>query len=157
VSEIRRELLAAELVCADHDTKAPRAAQWATMAQAVTRYLDRTIHETGLLVIELPQVYERRETDPNDLIDLAGVAGAIAHALHERTFEVAWSPVPRSWKGQIPKTVSEQRVLDFLTAAERARIPKLAKSALHNVMDALHLGIVYMQRHERLTLGTSTR
>lgn len=153
----RRRLLGAQLVRnPSDDPHAPRAQLWAVMAQAVTDYLDRVIDvrallsEAGLLVIELPQVYpHRRQTDPNDLVDVAGVAGAVTSALHERAFSCVWSPVPRSWKGQIPKTVSEQRVKKFLTAHELDLVPALSRSEIHNVFDALHLGIVYMQRHER--------
>lgn len=97
------------------------------------------------LVVEVPQIYTGvRDEDPNDLIDLAGVVGAIASTIAIGSVE--WSPLPREWKGQIPKEVTQKRVDKRLSPEEKALIKWPIKSLCHNVYDAIHLGIVYLER-----------
>lgn len=97
------------------------------------------------LVLEIPQVYaEVDEKNKNDLLDLAGVQGALIGALPNSYVE--WSPLPKEWKGQVPKEVSERRVDSKLTKTEKDLIEWPAKSFRHNVYDAIHLGIVYLER-----------
>lgn len=119
-----------------------RVAIWTGTANAVLAWLRNCKPD---LILEIPQVYGGpRSNDPNDLLDLAGVQGAVA-ALVGGT--VLWSPLPREWKGQLPKAVSQARVNAALSDAEKARILWPTASLRHNVFDALHLGIVYLQRH----------
>lgn len=118
-----------------------RAEKWRIMGQLVTRQYA----VDSFLVCEIPQVYarDRSKGDPNDLIDLAGVVGACT----QEALTVEWSPVPRDWKGQIPKHVTQARVLDALGAEELAAIDEtIPASLLHNVYDAIHLGLVYLRR-----------
>lgn len=118
-----------------------RAEKWRLMGLAV----GKVIPPDGFLVCEIPQVYtrERSKGDPNDLIDLAGVVGAIT----QHSTSVEWSPVPRDWKGQIPKNVTELRVKSALGPDELAVIdPRIPASLLHNTYDAIHLGLVYLRR-----------
>jgi hypothetical protein len=120
-----------------------RVELWRAMGNAV-RAVVYPFANPASLVLEIPQVYDGpRPEDPNDLIDLGGVQGAIACACN---WPVEWSPVPREWKGQLPKEVSQKRVDKKLAPEEKERISWPIKTLRHNVYDALHLGIVYLER-----------
>lgn len=121
-----------------------RAHRWGDMARQVAAYLSRWKPYGMGLILEIPQIYgDKSEKDPNDLLDLAGVQGAIVGATNAN---VEWSPLPKEWKGQLPKDVSERRVDSKLSHAEKTSIEWPAKSYRHNVYDAIHLGIVYLER-----------
>lgn len=91
------------------------------------------------LVIERPQVYGGAKFDPNDLVGLAVVAGAAAGRFHmAKNIDF---PLPRMWKGQVPKDIHHERVLRALSIAERGQVPNTTKSLQHNVLDAVGLGL----------------
>lgn len=100
------------------------------------------------LVAEVPEVYPGMpKTDPNDLIDLAGVVGAIAGALDLPTHFY----LPRQWKGQLPKGVGVLRALAHLSDEERKRVePAPMKSLDHNVADAVGIGLFHAGRFRRM-------
>lgn len=95
-----------------------------------------------LLVIEWPQIYTRTKSkgDPNDLLPVAAVAGAIISSVGALTVRM---PKPSDWKGQVPKDVHNARVLKRLTPGERARFDaaRLPKSLANNAIDAVGLGL----------------
>ncbi len=139
-------LIWAGLVVHQHDPGTERAQKWKDMAN----WVECAIQAAGCLmdiefVCEIPKVYSGvRKEDPNDLIDLAGVVGAIVSTPTFATVE--WSPLPSEWKGQLPKSVTQTRVEAKLTLAEKAVIEWPAKTLRHNVYDAIHLGIVHLER-----------
>lgn len=142
-SIIDGSLLRAGLIDPIFDIRMPRVEQWRKLAWQVGLELR---FDSGLidLVIEMPQIYAGiREEDPNDLIDLAGVVGAISGNL--LCGSVVWSPLPREWKGQAPKSVTKLRVDKRLPPEAKNRIYWPAKSLCHNVYDAIHLGLVYLE------------
>jgi len=139
---------------ASTDTPHGRPFLWSTMASAVAEWCRGRGEITGV-VIELPQVRKREHqraakkgTDPNDLIQLAAVVAAISDRFRDsasvgggvRAF------LPEEWKGTIPKKIHHERALARLDAAELAAIPQLASSKLHNVLDAVALGLVDSKR-----------
>ena len=144
-------LLGAGLIVRKPDVAEERVDQWKLMGQtfwailSVNRFpLTGQLQEYDL-VAEIPQVYTGPQAeDRNDLIDLAGVVGAISAS--PLITSVQWSPLPREWKQQIPKEVTQQRVDKRLSAEEKAKIKWPAKSLAHNVYDAIHLGLVYLER-----------
>lgn len=90
------------------------------------------------IAVELPRVYPQiRHVRPNDLIDLAAVAGAVA-ALGNATFVH-----PRTWKGQVPKTIKTARTLEELSAVERGKTEGKIKN--HNIMDAIGIGLWWLK------------
>jgi hypothetical protein len=99
------------------------------------------------LVVEIPEVYPgTHEEDPNDLIKVAVCAGRWIEVMKESAARSGVSltvadPHPRQWKGQVPKRIHNARVLEKLKPAELALVPKLAKTRLHNVIDAIGLGL----------------
>ena len=131
----------------DASTSTPRGRPflWSAMASAVAEWCRGRGEITGV-VIELPQVRKREHqraakkgTDPNDIVQLAAVVAAISDRFRHdgvRAF------LPEEWKHQIPKKIHNERALARLDAAELAVIPQLASSKLHNVIDAIALGLV---------------
>jgi len=124
-----------------------RAQKWGDMGKEVARVLYKTFGlDNGKisLILEIPQIYEGyQEEDKNDLLDLAGVQGAIVAATGA---EVAWCPTPREWKGQLKKEITQKRVDDKLSHSELNSVKWPSPSLRHNVYDAIHLGIVWLER-----------
>lgn len=102
------------------------------------------------LCLEMPKVYPGMpKTDLNDLLDLAGVLGAVVmHSALGHGPEPKWC-YPQDWKGQTPKKVMNERVLLKLSEAEKARIVD-AGSKTHNILDAIGIGLHFLGRLERV-------
>lgn len=95
-------------------------------------------------VVEVPQVYRNfTRGDPNDLVEIAAVGAAIG-----ATFPIkkAVGYRPREWKGQIKKEIHHPRILGQLSPAEQANIHEHRKTLRHNVIDAIGLGLYYLER-----------
>lgn len=56
---------------------------------------------------------------------------------------------PHVWKGGLSKERHQPRILEALTPIERALIPKLADYKLHNVIDAIGIGLFAIGRMAR--------
>lgn len=98
-----------------------------------------------VLLIELPFVYPgARDEDPNDLIQVARAVGQWEQSTAGcgRIVHV----YPRTWKGQVPKKIHTARTLAKLTSSERGVLPELPASKLHNVLDAVGLGLWLLGR-----------
>ena len=98
-----------------------------------------------LVVVEVPCIYPReRVKAPNDLIDLAVVAGACATLGPLRLVR------PAEWKGQTPKEICNARTRASLSAAEvkvlDGRLAGIAKSKHHHVLDAVGMGLWWRAR-----------
>lgn len=112
---------------------------WARMSRAVV--VDTGLYSPSCLVLEVPQVYGRgaQKGDPNDLIQLAGVLGAICA---EYSYCDMVSYAPREWKGQVPKPIMQKRIEMKLRPEER----RLLDGQNHNVWDAVGIGLKYLGR-----------
>jgi hypothetical protein len=100
------------------------------------------------VVSERMQVYApgKGKGDPNDLIPLAAVTGAIAALTGARL--TTWV-LPRVWKGTLPKGAAfEARLFERLTNDERSAI-QYCGSMLHNVYDAIGIGLFQAGRFDR--------
>lgn len=107
------------------------------------------------IVIEKPEVYQQRfwKGDPRDLVELAMVVGGIIASF---PYSVTVRTVfPKEWKGSIPKEISEKRTLAKLSETEKQVLEKpevfgepstAPPSLLHNLMDAVGLGIWMLGR-----------
>ena len=92
------------------------------------------------LVIEVPRIYPHsrdQKGDLNDLLELAGVVGAIS-----QLFPVMSHVYPADWKGQLPKKVMNERVLRTFTAAEGDSLIHHD----HNTLDAVGIGLHHLGR-----------
>jgi len=132
-------------------------------ASGVAQFEDRVLKRVFLLdnlpvsffadtlVIEIPQVYPVRawKGDPNDLIEVARIAGYWEGliAACTRVLDVVHVR-PHDWKGNRPKEIDNAYTLSKLTDAERAVIDgaQIPKSKLHNAIDAVGIGLWYLNR-----------
>lgn len=112
------------------------------------------------LALEVMQVYGGpRKEDPNDLLELNGVQGAISATVDDLDEIVAY--LPRQWKGQVPKDVMCRRITKpgRLTEQELentglvradnaigAKHPNIPTHLLHNVLDAIGIGLYHLNR-----------
>lgn len=99
----------------------------------------RDIRVSGVLAVEVPRIYpaSRQKGDPNDLVNLALVAGAALCTVPQyRTVRV----YPRDWKGTIPKAKHHARLRETLRPEQLAAVDKVVPAHLrHNAMDAMGL------------------
>jgi hypothetical protein len=92
----------------------------------------------SVLVVELPQIYPGpRKEDPNDQITLAVNHGRWLQRAGQDVQVL--TPHPKEWKGSVPKRIHQPRILSALAPQERALIPDLPQSKLHNAIDAVGL------------------
>lgn len=105
------------------------------------------LSDANVIVVELPQVYVRARSkgDPNDLINVAFAAGKVVGSL--RSDETTVTTVkPAAWKGQVPKHIIEARVKKALSATELDNVVQCKPNLMHNVWDAVGIGLAYMGR-----------
>lgn len=131
-----RELAAAWLSCGDSWTETAIAAR----NELVTCYAPQLLAKAEI-AIEVPQIYVQAKLkgDPNDLVDLALMAGCLVGLLAAPGTRVT-NYRPRQWKGQVPKDVMVERIKAKLSPDERARIALPSKGLEHNVYDAIGIG-----------------
>ena len=130
-------LLWADLVKSPNEKDFGPAA-WKAMAAEVAKSVTRPVMP-HTLIIEVPRVYSaaKQKGDQNDLIQLAGVVGAIsAH------FGVGLYYYPHEWKGQMDKTAMNLRVLEAIQPGEMKNL----LSQNHNVLDAVGIGLHWFRR-----------
>lgn len=66
------------------------------------------------VIVEGQTISFRQTADPDSIIKLAHVTGACVGAANELLECAVRIPKPREWKGQVPKQVHHQRILDRL-------------------------------------------
>lgn len=98
--------------------------------------------EPPLVLIEMPRWYPHDHSDVNDLLDLSVFVGELKR-FYEATgcvVELVW---PRTWKGNVPKEITNRRTIAALTPGEVALVPlrPRAKTPDHNCLDAIGLGL----------------
>ena len=121
----------------------------------VTYLYETLAFQPNRLVIEIPNAHEskgktRSKRDPQAIITLAVTCGQwIRHISAPDTVRL----FPSQWKGQVPKPVHNARVLACLAPAEiqafQFYTSGLAPSKLHNVIDAIGLGLFNLGRMQR--------
>lgn len=107
------------------------------------------LRDLDVIVVEQMQVYvqSKQKGDPNDLISVAQVAGEFvgaARVLNPGIEAIYYRP--SVWKRSVPKAVMGERILRALRAEERDKIAHVAKSLLHNAIDAVGLGLYELGR-----------
>lgn len=136
------------------DQKFADGARWDLVARLVEAWAGRAQQQIVELVFERPQIYTwgKSKGDPNDLVGLAGVAGALVGRLSiaSPSLHVS-SPTPAEWIGQLPKATKgsalvsprAQRILSRLSPDELALVPDQ-----HDALDAVGLGLWRLGRLE---------
>jgi hypothetical protein len=112
----------------------------------VARQLEGLFFHEGISKVfcEKMQAYApgQQKGDQQDLLSVNLVVGALKGVAETH---VLGAPVhlifPREWKGNVPKDVMLNRIMSKLSDEEKERIPKLPKSKLHNVIDAIGIGL----------------
>lgn len=71
---------------------------------------------TGALLVETMKVYSGSRTDPDDLLELNGVAGAVVGVLVSRGWSVdsVEGVLARDWNGQVPSDIRRRRTQDWV-------------------------------------------
>jgi len=120
------------------------ASVWAGLALRTVEEIQK-LCEPSLVVIEQPKIYTnsnvKRKARHEDILQVAGVVGALAGAIRLR-WEGAeiLSPLPREWKGQVPKTVHHHRLLnDDLDEQELALLEPILSKHLPDALDGVGL------------------
>ena len=94
------------------------------------------------VVIERPQIYKQAQWkgDPNDLIDLAMVAGVLGYLCRRGAVACVR---PHAWKGSAKKTAVHAWIRKRLDAEELAIVDAVdvPPSLRHNVLDAIGIGL----------------
>ena len=94
--------------------------------------------------IESQVCYPRSKVPPNDLIKLAQSAGRWAGRYDSLGVEAHFVE-PSIWKGQVPKEIHQQRIVNGLTTFERSILLRAEKSVFstrrHNMLDAIGIGL----------------
>jgi len=102
------------------------------------------------LVIEKPVIYDPRKWkgDPNDLIREALAAGAAAACFPNGSLSYIR---PADWKGQRKKPIDNRYTLALLNSDERELLDgvNLLRSLMHNVLDAVGIGLWAVGRRKR--------
>lgn len=124
------------------EAKARDGVAWAGMARAVWAWA-KAEGPLDLVVCETPMQYQPghhggKRVDPDDILQLQGVVGAIT-ALFSIDAVRVQTIYPYAWKGQLPKDVCYNRIKSRLTDTERSLLlhAKCAESLRHNIGDAV--------------------
>jgi len=111
-------------------------------------------HKPDQVVVEVPQIYQPRlqHGDQNDLIDVAIITGlVVASASKHCTAEIVH---PHTWKGNRPKNIDNVLTMLILSLTEQSVIHNcgVKKSKLHNILDAVGIGLRTLNRSNNLNL-----
>lgn len=118
---------------------------WFALADAIYADFKAKGHRVDFYVVELMQVYKFGGGNPADLLELAGVGGAIG-AMFPLEPSAAAGYLPRTWKGSVAKHVHQPRVLAQLSDAEIEAIEEHRKTYAEHVVDAIGLGLFHLER-----------
>jgi len=123
----------------------PRARPWRATFDAMAEYLRKS--RPLYLVLEVPQIYgaaSKWSGDPNDLVDVAAVAGALSITCDR----LPATYLPHAWKVSVKKEVMTARIRErWCTEVDRAavKLPS-SKDLAHNVWDAVGLGLHHLRK-----------
>jgi hypothetical protein len=105
---------------------------------------DREIYKT---VVELPIYHTqgKSKVSPQTLITLGFSAGRLVPT-YSQEVDTIW---PVTWKGSLPDEILYRRIMSVLSDTEKALIPELGQSLLHNVLDSIGIGLHTLGRMPR--------
>ncbi len=143
-------LMLACLVSSGLDTeRGPKA--WIAMARAV-----QAIYPLGVnhFVVE-EQQKDLRAFNAEAMFEVAGVAGALA-GVYENKAKKHFGYKPRKWS-RIPKHIRHARLLekDVLSKEEWSKVEPCAKHLVHNVYDAICLGLYHLKETRQRPCSTT--
>lgn len=118
---------------------------WFALAEKVYFDFKERGHKVDEYVCEVMQVYRQGPGDPNDLIELAGVAGAVGASFPLKP-DTAFGYKPRVWKGSSPKWAHQPLILGRLSNTEVEAIEETRKTVVGNAVDAVGIGLYHLER-----------
>lgn len=121
---------------------------WYRIARAVVEW-STFFDGPDVFVAEWPFVYpDEKKVNPNrDLLPLGGVVAHVSGMLPESVTRVVY--LPREWKGSLQKKAFSDRIYSRLSPQERAVVDAVNPPSLrHNALDAVGLGLKYLNRLE---------
>ena len=131
-----RTLTYAWLARSSADTQVNLADRWRAMVRAVGA------GRLELLVMEMPRVYRASPGNPSDLLNLTAVLGGLT-----QTFDCSSVLyLPQRWTRGRNKEERRPVIDKELSDTERSRIEACPKSLLHNVYDAIGIGLFHFGR-----------
>jgi hypothetical protein len=106
-------------------------------------WLGKSNTVVDILVLENQQIYGngRGKGDPNDLLPLSFVCGAISATIPHRQL---LHPKAREWKGSVPKQIYTGRLLRYMSLHYEEHFKALSQynaKQLSDVVDAFGLGL----------------
>lgn len=117
---------------------------WREMALEVARWGDLDCIEARRTFIETPRIYphsDQRKGDLNDLLELAGVVGAISSFTRDKLNFY----YPSEWKGNVPKKIMTERIRKRLRPDELAVFESVGAKD-HNTLDAVGIFLHSVKR-----------
>lgn len=106
-----------------------------------------SVVEGDSVISEQMQAYApgQQKGDQADILHVNITVGALMQhtVANKGFFQMVY---PRTWKGNVPKEVMLNRIMSKLTEAEKKLLPKLPKTKLHNVIDAIGIGLWKLER-----------
>lgn len=87
---------------------------WRTLASGIGVWVEARVEEgeQGVVLVETMKVYAQGRADPADLVELAGVSGAVVGRLGWRAEGVRAA----EWNGQLPSPIRRNRTRDWVEA-----------------------------------------
>ena len=132
-------LKAAALVL-NMETKARGPVAWREMAWCVGDWYNGCSETATEIHVEVPRYYPRqryveddKNVDPNDLMELTGVVGAVVSELGSLKLV---HYLPSDWKGQVPKKIMTERIRKKLRPEELDNMISVGARD-HNTLDAV--------------------
>jgi len=116
---------------------------WGEAAAAIWSPL--ALHGVDVVVLEGQVIYPHAVADPNDVLQVAGVAGGLAAIAASLGAKVVHYD-PAAWKGQAPKEVIAARSKARLSEGELAAVRPGRASTL-DTWDAIGLGLHHLRLH----------
>lgn len=100
-----------------------------------------------ILVIERPEIYRASKGNPNDLMPICIMLGMMWERFGPKA---TMFPLPKEWKGQVPKEVHNTRILNKLDKREtmtvKDNLMRVPATLQHNAVDAIGLGLFALNR-----------
>lgn len=94
------------------------------------------------IAIEWPQVYKYSKARPKDVEALIFSAGRVA----DRAQGTIYKYRPAEWKGQQSKAAHHKKIRAALHPTELVLLNGLTKGELHDIMDAIGIGLYHLGR-----------
>lgn len=117
---------------------------WLAMSKAVKqKLLDAGFPWLHEVVVERMMVYRKQIGDPDNLLNLEGINGAVVATVDADAY---YGYLARIWKKSLQKDYNLDLIESLLSPEELACIEDMPASIRHNAIDAIGLGLYHIGR-----------